>query len=95
MAVRVGWHSSPRHEFAFYSVPTRRVSRRTFAYINPVAMYTPADYGRILDSVFEMADAVATSNGTPPSSAVEQVLQAEGWRLLPRHKRAILKALQS
>lgn len=79
---------SPRHGFVYDAVPTAGVGW-------PLFRSHPDSYGQILDSVFEMADAIATSNGTPPVSAVEQVIQAEGWRLLPRHKRAIVNALQS
>lgn len=83
--------SSPRHGFVFDAVPTKSMGY----YLTAAVPHPAAEYGLILDSVFEMADAIATSNGTPPASAVEQVIEAEGWRLLPRHKRAIVNALQS
>ena len=79
---------SPRHGFVCKHRPMR--SRSPF-----IPCYSWQDYESMIDSVFEMADAIATSNGTPPASAVEQVIEAEGWRLLPRHKRAIVNALQS
>lgn len=91
MARYIGKTYSGRHAIRYDAIPTIRGPM----YGGPIDCFGWREYGDVLDSVFEMADAIATSNGTPPASAVEQVIQAEGWRLLPRHKRAIVNALQS
>jgi hypothetical protein len=80
--------SSLRHGFMFDAVPT------ILGCVTYASDPAPA-YGAILDSAFEMADAIATSNGVPPASALAQVMQDEGWRILPRHRREILARLEA
>lgn len=84
-------HKSPRHGFLFDRVPTVRGSM----YGGSIVRHHPESYGPILDCVFEMADDIATSNGVTPAAAIEQVLKDEGWRVLPTHKKEILKRLES
>ena len=81
---------SPRHGFVFQSLPTVGGG----AYPNVCGRTRPEiDYGLILDSVFEMADAITTCNGVTPEHAVAQVLRDEGWRILPTHRAAIVRRL--
>lgn len=77
---------SPRHGFDFDRVPTVRGSQ----YGGPVVVHYHESYGPILDSVFEMTCDVADANGEDPKSALQTVLRDEGWRVLPRHQKAIL-----
>lgn len=76
---------SPRHGFTFTEVPTVRGS----TYGGSCVFHYPDSYGAILDSTFEMADAVASANGIAAAAAMDQVLKDEGWRLLPKHRKVI------
>lgn len=75
---------SPRNGFEFASVPSSK----------GVAYYSAMDYGAILDCVYEMARDQAEGNGEPYSAAIDDVLRAEGWRILPTHRAAILARLE-
>lgn len=75
---------SSRHGFPYTSVPSVRGQ----------ALRQPAEYGAILDCVYEMADAISNGNGIPADQAVDQVCRDEGWRLLPIHKQLIVQRLK-
>ena len=55
----------------------------------------PQEYGPTLDCVYEMTSDTADANGVPYSQAIEQVLQTNGWSILPTHKRNILERLEA
>jgi len=82
---------SKRHGFTFDEIPTVRGS----IYGGSCSTATPDQYAGILDSVFEMTDQIATSNGTELKAAMDQVLKDEGWRVLPKHRAQIMKLLES
>jgi len=82
--------ASPRNGFKFDRVPT--VKGSTWGY--QVTPLYHGDYGPVLDCVFEMADDIMTGNGVTAAQAVEQVCKDERWRLLPRHKKAIIERLE-
>lgn len=82
---------SPRHGFSFSEVPTVRGNRHG----GSVVFHYPDTYGSILDCVYEMADDISNGNGVPVETAIESVLHDEGWRLLPKHKKMIVKKLST
>jgi hypothetical protein len=89
--------TSERHGFAFNKVPTIRgpVWGGGDLYPNDNGVeYVGTDYGRVLDCVYEMTDAVASANGITHEQAIEQVLRDERWRILPTHKQMILNKLK-
>lgn len=75
---------SPRNGFEFSSMPSSK----------GVAYYSIMDYAAILDCAYEMARDQAEGNGEPYPAAIEDVLRAEGWRILPTHRAAILARLE-
>lgn len=91
MARYIGKTYSDRHAFKYDAIPTYRGPM----YGGSIDCFEWREYSAVLDSAFEMADAIATSNGTPPASALAQVMQDEGWRILPRHRREILARLEA
>lgn len=82
---------SPRHGFEFSETPTVRGN----IHGGSVVRHYPDHYGPILDCVFEMADDISNGNGVSVESAIETVLKDEGWRLLPKHKKMIVKKLST
>lgn len=75
-----------RWNIPFYEVPE----------IMPNCTYTEwapgskaREYGRVLDTVFEKADDLATGNLETIDSAIDRVIRDHGWRLLPKHKRLL------
>jgi hypothetical protein len=91
MSERILLRKSPRFGLPFDRVPTVRGSM----YGGSIIRHYPDSYGAILDCVYEMADQVMTSNAIPAAAAIERTLQAEGWRLLPRHKKMIIEKLET
>lgn len=79
---------SSRNDIPFSEVPTKRGS----IYGESIVVHHKDDYASILDTVYEMADQIATANGTTIEDAIEQVLRHEGWRILPKH-RALIKTI--
>lgn len=51
------------------------------------------DYTAILDCVFEMADDIMTGNGWTADKSVDTVLRDERWRILPMHRKEIIRRL--
>jgi hypothetical protein len=90
MAWYIGKTTSPRHGFVFYEIPTMKGSM----YGGSITPIEWRDYGPVLDSVFEMADALVSCNGITPQQAVEQACKDERWRLTPNHKRMIVQRLE-
>jgi len=94
---RVVASTSPRHGFKFDKVPTIKGSMYGGGDVYPngcMATSVDVDYGAVLDSVYEMADAIHTSNGGTTAQAIEQVLRDEGWRILPTHKQMLINRLE-
>lgn len=91
MAQKMWKQVSPRHQIPFDSVPTMRATHAGGSF----TPWQPAQYGPILDSVFEMADAISTGNGISAAAAVEMVCKDEKWRLLPSHKKLIIEKLEA
>ena len=87
----IGKTYSERHAFKYDAIPTYRGSMHS----GSIDWFDWFEYGEVLDSAYEMADAIATSNGVPPASALAQVMQDEGWRILPRHRREIVARLEA
>lgn len=82
---------SPRHGFKFNRVPTVRGSM----YGGSIVRHYPDSYALILDCVFEMADDISNGNGVSAAEAIEIVCRDEDWRLLPTHKREIIRRLEA
>lgn len=82
---------SPRHGFKYDRVPTVRGSM----YGGGVTPIRHLDYGPVLDCIFEMADDIMTGNGISAAQAVDLVCKDERWRILPRHRKAIIARLSA
>ena len=83
--------ASPRHGFVFDKVPTVKGSM----YGGSITIYkSPHSYGCVLDCVFEMALDVSCANGISAEMAVGEVVQLEGWRILPTHKKRIIQRIE-
>ena len=84
--------ASPRHGFVFDKVPT--VKDSMYGCGGVLVHDSPEDYGCVLDCVFEMAIHVSCANDISAEEAVEEVLQVEGWRILPTHKKRIIQRIE-
>ena len=82
---------SPRHGFKYDRVPT--VKGSCWGY--QVTPLYHQDYGPVLDSIFEMADDIMTGNGISAAKAVDLACKDERWRILPRHRKAIIARLSA
>lgn len=90
MAIRIYPLKTPRHGIEINFVPTVKGS----VYGGSIGRYSNNEYAAILDCVYEMADAISTSNGVSPITAVKQVCQDEGWTVLPTHQDLIAILLE-
>lgn len=81
---------SPRHAFPFSKLPAIYYPN---THGDPLG-HAGAAYGAMLDSVYEMADDIATGNGWTPERAIDSACTAEGWRILPTHRRMIAARLK-
>ncbi len=84
--------ASPRHGFVFDKVPT--VKGSMYGCGGVLVHNSPEDYGCVLDCIFEMALDVSCANGVSAEKAVEEVVQLEGWRILPTHKKRIIQRIE-
>lgn len=91
MTLAVTRIASPRWGFSVKTVPTRKLSRHGDSY----TPYSAADYAQILDTVYEMADQVANSNGISHERAIEQVIRAEEFCILPSDVKRIVAKLNA
>lgn len=90
MAIQIHPLKTPRHGIEINFVP----SVKGGFYDDSIGLYSRNEYAAILDSVYEMADAICTSNGVSPMTAVKQVCQDEGWTVLPTHQDLIAILLE-
>lgn len=82
MVQKVHPTTSPRHGFKFSNIPTRKGVSVGF----PTIIHDRESCAAILDSVYEMAEQVATANNMSVDAAIDDVLKSEGWTLLPTHR---------
>jgi hypothetical protein len=76
---------SPRHGFEFSDIPTKKGS----VWGGSITVHYEEDYAAILDSTYEMADQISTSNGWSIDKAIESALHDNSWTMLPKHKKLI------
>ena len=77
-----------RHNIEFNRIPKRYDLRAVRQQAQSIT-----DYAAILDSTYEMADMVATSNSLSLESALNQVLKDEKFTVLKADQHTILKML--
>jgi hypothetical protein len=77
--------TSPRHGFKVARVPA------CYNMFVNAAMH----YSEILDTVYEMADILATSNGLSYTAAIQQAITDERYTVLSHDKAAILTKLKA
>lgn len=86
-AINIPMTRSPRHAIAYTQIPAR--ARKGAQ----VALYSIEEYGQIVDTTYEMADAISTSNLVFVYKAIDQVLDDEKWTMLESERKAIEKLL--
>ena len=92
MAIKCGNMKSPRNGIVYDSYPT--VSGHV--YPNSCGTRHPRlDYGAVLDSILEMSRDVMDANCVSVESAINQVLEDEAWRILPKQRRDISERLRA
>ena len=82
--------ASKRHNIPFDKIPTVKGN----IHGGSVVYHGKENYSAILDCVYEMTDQVSNSNGISLEEAIETVIKDEEWRLLPSHKKLIIKKLK-
>lgn len=97
MSIFVGKQESARHKIPFDNLPSVKEVYKEKWIVNPA--WCVADYGAMLDYVYESADMQAVSNGESVVYAVSQVMQHmrdhEGWYILLHDLKTIANMLES
>lgn len=76
----VGKQTSPRNGIEFDRVPSK-VARDG----SHDLLYTPAEYGQVLDTVYEIARDVRDANGVSVHEALQSALKQTEFRIMAAH----------